>query len=288
MYKIIGADGKEYGPVSADQLRQWLGEGRINAQTKVKSDTMTEWQALGTLPEFAAQCPAPAAAPPLASGATASKVSGLAITSLVLGILGLFSCGITALVGLVLGIVALVNIKNSQGRLSGTGLAIAGTAVSGLFLLMLPIYAAMLLPALSKAKERAQTINCVNNVKQLCLAAIIYANEHNDQLPPATNWCETMQPNVGSARVFQCPAGNQGGRSHYAFNAKLAGVQLNKITNPATTVLFFETDGGWNLSGGPELMLKSSRHRQMFVIGFADGHVESVTEAGIKNLRWDP
>jgi len=26
MYKIIGADQKEYGPVSADQLRQWLGQ----------------------------------------------------------------------------------------------------------------------------------------------------------------------------------------------------------------------------------------------------------------------
>jgi prepilin-type processing-associated H-X9-DG protein len=97
-----------------------------------------------------------------------------------------------------------------------------------------------------------------------------------------------MQPNVGSGRVFLCPSGDQGSRSHYAFNAKLAEVQLKKITDPATTVMFFETDGGWNVSGSPELMLKSSRHRRVFVVGFADGHVEQMAEAGLKNLRWDP
>jgi len=35
MYKIIGADGKEYGPIPAEQLREWIAEGRANAQTKV-------------------------------------------------------------------------------------------------------------------------------------------------------------------------------------------------------------------------------------------------------------
>ena len=35
MYKIIGADGNEYGPITTEQLRQWLAEGRVNAQTKV-------------------------------------------------------------------------------------------------------------------------------------------------------------------------------------------------------------------------------------------------------------
>ena len=280
MYKIIGADGKEYGPVSADQLRQWLGEGRINAQIKVKSDTMTEWQALGALPEFAAQCTAPAAAPPFASGATASKISGLARASLVLGALGLL-CGITAPVGLVLGIVALVKMKNSQGRLSGTRLAIYGIAVSLLGLLIW-------LPVLVKEREHAQMETCVNNMKQLNLAAISYANEHNDQLPPATNWCDTIQPNVVSARVFQCPSGDRRSRSHYAINTKLAGVQLKKITNPATTVLFFESDGGWNLSGGPELMLKSSRHGREIVVGYANGWTDTISNSRLNDLHWDP
>ena len=41
MYKIIGADLKEYGPVSVEQLRQWISEGRVNAQTKVQAADAT-------------------------------------------------------------------------------------------------------------------------------------------------------------------------------------------------------------------------------------------------------
>ena len=53
MYKIIGADGKEYGPVSAEQLRQWLNEGRVNQQTRVQVEGSAGWQAMGDVPEFA-------------------------------------------------------------------------------------------------------------------------------------------------------------------------------------------------------------------------------------------
>jgi hypothetical protein len=61
MYRIIGADGKEYGPIPVEQLRQWLAEGRANAQTKVRAEGSTEWRMLSELPEFAA---AAAGAPP--------------------------------------------------------------------------------------------------------------------------------------------------------------------------------------------------------------------------------
>ena len=33
MYKIIGTDGKQYGPVNADEIRRWRAENRVNAQT---------------------------------------------------------------------------------------------------------------------------------------------------------------------------------------------------------------------------------------------------------------
>ena len=52
-YKMIGADQKEYGPVSAEQLRQWINEGRLNAQTQVLPEGATEWKALGEVLEFA-------------------------------------------------------------------------------------------------------------------------------------------------------------------------------------------------------------------------------------------
>lgn len=53
MYFIIGGDTKEYGPVSADDIRQWVVEGRLNAQSLAKSDGDTAWRTLASFSEFA-------------------------------------------------------------------------------------------------------------------------------------------------------------------------------------------------------------------------------------------
>jgi uncharacterized membrane protein len=53
MYKIIGADQKEYGPVTADQLREWITQGRAHGQTAVLAEGAREWKPLATCPEFA-------------------------------------------------------------------------------------------------------------------------------------------------------------------------------------------------------------------------------------------
>ena len=50
---------------------------------------------------------------------------------------------------------------------------------------IIAILAAMLLPALSKAKARAKRITCMNNVRQLMLGINMYATESRDKLPPA-------------------------------------------------------------------------------------------------------
>lgn len=52
MYKVIGADGREYGPVTGEQLRQWIAEGRANAQTRVQAEGTTEWKPLADFPEL--------------------------------------------------------------------------------------------------------------------------------------------------------------------------------------------------------------------------------------------
>src|SRR5215469_9862708 len=52
MYRIIGADGREYGPISAEQLRQWIAEGRAIATTRVLREGASDWTTLGALPEF--------------------------------------------------------------------------------------------------------------------------------------------------------------------------------------------------------------------------------------------
>ncbi len=298
MYKLLGVDQREYGPVSEAQVREWITQGRANAQTKLQPVGLTEWKPLADFPEFAEALRASAPPPPrppipgiLApmAGAAQPKTSGLAITSLVLGVLGLFTCGATALVGLVLGIVAMVKIEKSQGQMGGKGVALAGTIVSGVFLLFIPLFAAMLLPALAKAKQKATTIQCMNNVKQLNLGLVMYASDYKDQLPAGSNWCDALQQYVASnPNVFVCRQGKAGERSHYAFNARLAGVSTRDISAPAQTVLLFETEGGWNVSGGKELLLATPRHNGVYNVGFVDGHVESVRAENMKKLRWDP
>lgn len=67
---------------------------------------------------------------------------------------------------------------------------------------IIAILAAMLLPALSKAKERASSISCMNNYKQLGLAWFMYANDNNEKL--VTNSDRNNSP-VASVNWI-CPA----------------------------------------------------------------------------------
>jgi uncharacterized RDD family membrane protein YckC len=57
MYTIIGGDGKEYGPVPADQVRAWVAAGRANMDTQVKELGTIEWRRLGDHPVFGPQPP---------------------------------------------------------------------------------------------------------------------------------------------------------------------------------------------------------------------------------------
>jgi hypothetical protein len=53
MFKILGSDGKEYGPISTEQVCQWLREGRAGAPTLAQRGGTAEWLPLSALPEFA-------------------------------------------------------------------------------------------------------------------------------------------------------------------------------------------------------------------------------------------
>ena len=77
--------------------------------------------------------------------AVPTKNSGLAIASLVLGICGFPTLGLTAVVGLILGIVALGKIQKSEMKLSGKGLAIGGIVISAITLIIM-IILSMIIP----------------------------------------------------------------------------------------------------------------------------------------------
>jgi hypothetical protein len=141
MYKIIGADQKEYGPITLDQLRQWISEGRINAQTRVLPSGATEWKTMAELPEFATILPRPAPPLPQRAGMTPIPPSGstsqMAIWAMVTGIVSILCCcQILAPVSIVLGAVALSQLKHHP-ELRGSGFAITGIVLGVVALLML-------------------------------------------------------------------------------------------------------------------------------------------------------
>ncbi len=64
IYKIIGNDGLEYGPLTSGQIRQWIAEGRIESRTPVFVDGAADWNFIGLLPEFTSYFAAPPGTPP--------------------------------------------------------------------------------------------------------------------------------------------------------------------------------------------------------------------------------
>lgn len=142
MYKIIGADQKEYGPVSAELLRQWIAEGRANAATLVRLEGAADWKPLGTFPEFFAAPPPPSAPPSIPPLSTmvirppaTQTTNSMATAGFVLGLLSVvsifccFTTVITAPLGIIFSSIALSQI-NKDPMQRGKGLAIAGLVLS--------------------------------------------------------------------------------------------------------------------------------------------------------------
>jgi len=72
MFTIIGGDGKEYGPVSTDQIRGWVAAGRANLDTKARAIGSEEWRRLADFPEFSAGGPPPMSGFPTAVPASSA------------------------------------------------------------------------------------------------------------------------------------------------------------------------------------------------------------------------
>jgi len=93
---------------------------------------------------------------------------------------------------------------------------------------IIAILAALLLPALSKAKERAQAISCMNSLKQLTLGWIMYAGDNDGRLAPGgdlgTQPTGPTDPYIQpGGKYFQWCPGNMGAFTLYATNYIQAG-----------------------------------------------------------------
>ena len=197
---------------------------------------------------------------------------------------------------------------------------------------IIAILAAMLLPALAKAREKARTISCTSNVKQVLLGGQMYSDEYNDMivpvfytlagggyiLPNGTQytglyflWHNGFYPYVGDIKSFDCPAttfqwlGTYSGVLDYGMNSKIRAANGEKgyfrgsIRRPSDLCLICECandspskdsyaadndEGGttspW-LIRGKEF---EARHGGKAMIGYADGHVGTITPQAIPDF----
>jgi prepilin-type N-terminal cleavage/methylation domain-containing protein/prepilin-type processing-associated H-X9-DG protein len=185
---------------------------------------------------------------------------------------------------------------------------------------IIAILASMLLPALANARAKARSINCAGNLKQIGLAAEMYAQDHGERLPPNHTsdsgalrryWYQLMQPYFVDWAVMRCPSNTGsmiGGVSHYGKrgcgDSPLSGEQSSDFWNgmkmnvqqPSGTIAFADWGRGnsdrlcphWHAGNTYVGYVHADIHSSGTNYAFYDGHVEWMryenTFGGTKNL----
>ena len=100
---------------------------------------------------------------------------------------------------------------------------------------IIAILAGMLLPALSKARSKAQAISCTNNMKQITLTTLMYGNDNRDYIPVAQSgsryWPELLIRQGLAAQSLVCPSADFSGANEDAYQADLK----KKLVDPDKT-----------------------------------------------------
>jgi len=114
----------------------------------------------------------------------------------------------------------------------------------------------------------------------------LYSQEESEEnnYPPPDKWCDMLVKYTGEdEKMFKCSSATQSGntkRSHYAMNPNC------KPDSPPDVVLLFETKGGWNQFGGPELLTTENHDGKGCNITFNDGSVNFVKTEELTELKW--
>jgi len=152
------------------------------------------------------------------------KTSGMAIAALVLGILSIFTLGLTAIPAIILGIISLVIIEKSGGKITGRGFAIGGIVVP---VIAVPVsLMIILMPALNRVRKQARTIACMGNLKQWGLICAMYTEDNDGYFFSGEGgdngrwWIEPLRPyHRNDKELLLCPAAvtlySEGGRNPF-------------------------------------------------------------------------
>jgi prepilin-type N-terminal cleavage/methylation domain-containing protein len=177
------------------------------------------------------------------------------------------------------------------------------------------ILAALLLPALGRARDRAKRSACLNNLKQIDVAVLMYANDNSQTLPDEADafnedvfdfYKELVKSYAGltgasstNDKLFVCPAerilptyglrsqSSNCDYSSYPFNRPVNGIKVPAIPDPVKTAVVLDGSAEWGLSWHqpePAAFMVSDDVGYMHpafndalnVVSFADGHVSYI------------
>jgi hypothetical protein len=141
-------------------------------------------------------------------------------------------------------------------------------------------------------------VRCADNLKDLHNRFRLYPQARKSRslkpdavpldYPMQTTWCDQLSVAFGEigmldefvAKPFKCPGGGEG-KSHYAMNPNC------RYDSPGDRVLLFETQAGWNQSGGPELFTAENHAPRGGLVLLNDGTVKFIrTKDDLRRLRW--
>jgi len=122
---------------------------------------------------------------------------------------------------------------------------------------IIAILAAILFPVFARAREKARTASCLNNVKQLTLGIMMYVQDYDETYPAAynyapvnpTTWMNPVMPYIKNDQVMKCPSGRKS--QDYGVNSSVcllpsspphtARKKLSEVKRPAEVFLLMDS-----------------------------------------------
>lgn len=190
-------------------------------------------------------------------------------------------CGFLGILGFAFGLIGLYQRRKIGKRLVSDTPAIAGVVIN----LTLIIISLFIFFKESRDKHVFRyRLLCGININGLGKAIEAYSNENEGLYPSVDNWCDLLVETYVSEKQFICKGaakrGNQG-RCHYAMDPNC------EPNSPPDMVLLFETKGGWNQYGGPEILTTENHQGKGCNILFNDCHVEFIKTEQLDKLMWE-